>query len=203
MQCKVHGTGVYEDEEECDAQCKLLPPIQIVDVVNNDDEDDEHYCLFTDESDDCRFYFVYGYDPQGNPYIKAQQTKDCPPEPPVFWIVSGVVGAIVLIGLLFLVLWKLLTHIADRREYARFEKERMSAKWDAVSWQKYGILIPIYRHLYACYFFSGGESHLQASHINLQESNVLRKIKGFKKYSILLLTSSLGTRLTLLAAVGS
>jgi len=41
------------------------------------------------------------------------------------------VGAIVLIGLLFLVLWKLLTHIADRREYARFEKERMSAKWDA------------------------------------------------------------------------
>lgn len=46
-------------------------------------------------------------------------------EPPIFWIISGVVGAIVLVGLLFILLWKLLTHIHDRAEYARFEKERM------------------------------------------------------------------------------
>lgn len=146
MQCKVHGTGVLEYEEDCIRECKFLPPLEEVDVVSNE-ENDEHYCLFTDESDDCRFYFVYGYDTAGNPYIKAQKTKDCPPEPPVFWIVSGVVGAIVLIGLLFLVLWKLLTHIADRREYARFEKERMSAKWDAVS---FSIFFPIIQRLNAC-----------------------------------------------------
>jgi hypothetical protein len=47
--------------------------------------------------------------------------------------VLGVIGAIVLIGLALLLLWKLLTTIHDRREFARFEKERMMAKWDTVS----------------------------------------------------------------------
>jgi hypothetical protein len=47
--------------------------------------------------------------------------------------VLGVIGAIVLIGLALLLLWKLLTTIHDRREFAKFEKERMMAKWDTVS----------------------------------------------------------------------
>lgn len=45
----------------------------------------------------------------------------------------GVIGAIVLIGMALLLLWKLLTTINDRREFAKFEKERMIAKWDTVS----------------------------------------------------------------------
>lgn len=44
----------------------------------------------------------------------------------------GVIAAIVLIGMAMLLLWKLLTTIHDRREFARFEKERMMAKWDTV-----------------------------------------------------------------------
>lgn len=51
----------------------------------------------------------------------------------VIGIVLGVIGAIVLIGLALLLLWKLLTTIHDRREFAKFEKERMMAKWDTVS----------------------------------------------------------------------
>jgi hypothetical protein len=51
----------------------------------------------------------------------------------VVGIVLGVIGAIVLIGLALLLLWKLLTTIHDRREFAKFEKERMMAKWDTVS----------------------------------------------------------------------
>lgn len=47
-------------------------------------------------------------------------------------IVLGVIAAIVLIGLALLLLWKLLTTIHDRREFARFEKERMMAKWETV-----------------------------------------------------------------------
>jgi len=49
-------------------------------------------------------------------------------------IVLGVIGAIVLIGLALLLLWKLLTTIHDRREFAKFENERMMAKWDTVSY---------------------------------------------------------------------
>jgi integrin beta 1 len=59
-------------------------------------------------------------------------------------IVLGVIGAIVLIGLALLLLWKLLTTIHDRREFAKFENERMMAKWDTVSYDqflKYLILI--------------------------------------------------------------
>lgn len=44
----------------------------------------------------------------------------------------GVIGAIVLIGLALLLMWKLLTTIHDRREFAKFEKERMMAKWETV-----------------------------------------------------------------------
>jgi protocadherin alpha len=51
----------------------------------------------------------------------------------IIGIVLGVIGAIVLIGLALLLLWKLLTTIHDRREFAKFEKERMMAKWDTVS----------------------------------------------------------------------
>lgn len=45
----------------------------------------------------------------------------------------GLIGAIVLIGLALLLLWKLVTTIHDRREFAKFEKERSMAKWDTVS----------------------------------------------------------------------
>lgn len=47
-------------------------------------------------------------------------------------IILGVIAAIVLIGLALLLLWKMVTTIHDRREFARFEKERMMAKWDTV-----------------------------------------------------------------------
>lgn len=48
-------------------------------------------------------------------------------------IVLIVIAGIVLLGLLLLCLWKLLTMIYDRREYARFEKDRLNARWDTVS----------------------------------------------------------------------
>lgn len=46
---------------------------------------------------------------------------------------AGVVAGIVLIGLALLLIWKLLMIIHDRREFAKFEKEKMNAKWDTVS----------------------------------------------------------------------
>lgn len=64
--------------------------------------------------------------------MRAQETPECPPKVFLLGIVLGVIAAIVLIGLAMLLLWKLLTTIHDRREFARFEKERMMAKWDTV-----------------------------------------------------------------------
>ena len=47
-------------------------------------------------------------------------------------IVLGVIGAIVFIGLVLILIWKAFTVIHDKREFARFEKERGMAKWDTV-----------------------------------------------------------------------
>lgn len=64
--------------------------------------------------------------------VRAQENPECPPKVFLMGIVLFVIAAIVLIGLAMLLLWKLLTTIHDRREFARFEKERMMAKWDTV-----------------------------------------------------------------------
>ncbi len=60
---------------------------------------------------------------------------ECPAGPDIIPIVAGVVTGIVLIGLALLLIWKLLMIIHDRREFAKFEKEKMNAKWDTV-WKK-------------------------------------------------------------------
>ncbi|PKU33010.1 integrin beta-1 isoform x1 [Limosa lapponica baueri] len=61
--------------------------------------------------------------------VSVQSTK-CPSGPDIIPIVAGVVAGIVLIGLALLLIWKLLMIIHDRREFAKFEKEKMNAKWD-------------------------------------------------------------------------
>ena len=43
------------------------------------------------------------------------------------------IAAIVVVGMAVLMLWKLLTTIHDRREYAKWDSERKNAKWDTVS----------------------------------------------------------------------
>lgn len=52
---------------------------------------------------------------------------------PSIGVVLQMISTIVLIGLGFLITWKVITSMKDRREFARFEKERMMAKWDAVN----------------------------------------------------------------------
>jgi hypothetical protein len=58
-------------------------------------------------------------------------------------LVLGVIGGIVLIGLLLLLIWKTVTSIHDRREYAKFEKERAMSDWNRVS------IICVYKLQYA------------------------------------------------------
>lgn len=93
-------------------------------------EFDETLCTFYDE-EDCRFHFVYT--DKDEIKVRAQKERECPPKVFILGIILGVIAAIVLIGLAILLLWKLLTTISDRREFAKFEKERMMAKWDTVS----------------------------------------------------------------------
>ncbi|KAH8420291.1 hypothetical protein KR009_008821 [Drosophila setifemur] len=126
VQCQMYHTGVLKDVDDCARNCTAFTPVGVEKVVI-DEHKDEQICTFFDE-DDCRFEFKYSE--QGELIVHAQEEKECPPKIFMLGIVLGVIAAIVLVGLAILLLWKLLTTIHDRREFARFEKERMNAKWD-------------------------------------------------------------------------
>ena len=48
-------------------------------------------------------------------------------------IIIGLLGAIVLAGLIFLLFIRISTYLYDKREYARFVNERENAKWNTVT----------------------------------------------------------------------
>lgn len=58
----------------------------------------------------------------------------CPPGPPdATTLALGVSGAIFLVGLLLLLIWKLLTSCLDGMEYKKFATEINDPKWGFVS----------------------------------------------------------------------
>lgn len=118
-----------------------------IDVDQLEVKEGETHCIFIDD-DDCKFQFKYvmiedadydggvetasGAESNQRMLVYVQRTKDCPTPVNILAIVIGVIVGIVLVGLALLLIWKLLTTIHDRREFAKFEKERMMAKWDTV-----------------------------------------------------------------------
>ncbi|UXI23199.1 sodium-dependent multivitamin transporter-like [Sarcoptes scabiei] len=123
VQCLVFNTGPLA-EDQC-RNCTINPI-----TTNELDSKEGELCVVWDEND-CVFNFKYQYDEHEElVYIYAQETKDCPEPVNVLAIVIGVIVGIVLIGLAFLLIWKLLTTIKDRREVAKFNEERLNAKWE-------------------------------------------------------------------------
>ncbi|XP_050418203.1 integrin beta-1 isoform X1 [Patella vulgata] len=123
VQCVAFQSGP-KTEQECKRDCRN---IKVQAEVSK--SDGVQICQFKDD-DDCLFTFTYGFDQNDELQIKAQRTKLCPESVNVLAIVGGVVGGIVAVGLALLLIWKLLTIIHDRREFAKFENERQNAKWD-------------------------------------------------------------------------
>lgn len=64
---------------------------------------------------------------------KMLHEDKCPKTPPLFEIGIGVASAMVLIGVLLLLIWKVVTHIQDKKEFAQFEKSINDASWNMVS----------------------------------------------------------------------
>jgi len=127
VQCQIFETGPLTPEE-CALNCTRFNATKVDEAT--EDAEGERSCAFFDEND-CRFAFVYGYDENNEPVVKVQRTLECPPKLDILGIVLGVIGAIVAVGLALLLMWKVLTTIHDRREYARFSKESGMAKFDA------------------------------------------------------------------------
>ncbi|KAJ8278050.1 hypothetical protein GJAV_G00083280 [Gymnothorax javanicus] len=129
VQCRAFGTG--EKKDKCEKDCsyfnlikvkhrdQLPQPVQAFPLMHCKERD----------ADDCWFYYTYAVNNTENE-VHVVETLDCPSGPDIIPIIAGVVAGIVLIGLALLLIWKLLMIIRDRREFAKFEKEKMNAKWD-------------------------------------------------------------------------
>uniref|UniRef100_A0A8C2A8M4 Integrin beta n=1 Tax=Cyprinus carpio TaxID=7962 RepID=A0A8C2A8M4_CYPCA len=65
-------------------------------------------------------------------FVIADLCSECPKGPDFLVVAPLVIGAILLLGLAALLVWKLLITIHDRREFAKFEEEKARAKWEAV-----------------------------------------------------------------------
>uniref|UniRef100_A0A3B4ANA7 Integrin beta n=1 Tax=Periophthalmus magnuspinnatus TaxID=409849 RepID=A0A3B4ANA7_9GOBI len=130
VQCRAFETG--EKKETCERDCSYFSMIKVKDLSRLPQPTDQSfplaYCKERDHND-CWFYFTYSVD-NNTKEVYVVEKLECPPGPDIIPIVLGVVAGIVLIGLALLLIWKLLMIIHDRREFAKFEKEKMNAKWD-------------------------------------------------------------------------
>ncbi|KAL6266653.1 hypothetical protein P5V15_003493 [Pogonomyrmex californicus] len=135
VECMAYNTGPFAKNGKCDL---CMHEVDIVDVIEEDpmDEKTDARMCRTPGDAGCSFVFKYQYHRDGTGgdikifKIQAQKEKICPTPLNVFGVALGVVASTVIIGFLILLIWKILMMIHDKREYARFEKERALAKWD-------------------------------------------------------------------------
>uniref|UniRef100_A0A671QAH7 Integrin beta n=1 Tax=Sinocyclocheilus anshuiensis TaxID=1608454 RepID=A0A671QAH7_9TELE len=89
-------------------------------------------CSYKDE-DDCIQNFQYYEDASGKSFFYLIKEPECPKGPDVLVATLLVAGAILLLGLAALLVWKLLITIHDHHEFAKFEEEKARAKWEAAN----------------------------------------------------------------------
>lgn len=58
---------------------------------------------------------------------------DCPKPENIALIALGACLAVITIGIILAVVWKLFIYVHDQKEVAKFEAERAKAKWQSVS----------------------------------------------------------------------
>jgi integrin beta 1 len=115
----------------------------------------EKICQFRDETDFCTFFFSYFDHPQtGAVQVEVKKTKGivcyvfhllqivfieismlftvCPETVSALALILGIILGVLAVGVALLLIWKLLTLIHDRRQFARFNEEVLKAKWDTV-----------------------------------------------------------------------
>ncbi|XP_041830995.1 integrin beta-3a [Melanotaenia boesemani] len=126
VECQHFKRGQYTTDNSCNRICKT--DIRVVDELVFH-ESNAVNCSYKDEND-CIVHFQYYEDELGNSILFVVKEPECPEGPDILVVLLSVAGAILLLGLVGLLIWKLLVTIHDRKEYAKFEEEKAKAKWD-------------------------------------------------------------------------
>lgn len=125
VECQAFKSGKF-NVSECKENCTSFNTKIVHKIENNEDENIKTCTLIDDKG--CSFIFQYDVG-QKQLKVKAQKEKYCPEPVNVAAWVAGVISSILLGGLIMLIIWKCVTTIHDRREYAKFEKERQKLRW--------------------------------------------------------------------------
>ncbi|XP_076855858.1 integrin beta-3b isoform X2 [Brachyhypopomus gauderio] len=126
VECQHFKRGKFFEDGSCARICR--DEIQLVDDLVFHDKNAVN-CTYKDE-EDCVQRFQYYEDNSGKSVLYVVKEPDCPKGPDILVVLLSVAGAILVLGLVSLLIWKLLVTINDRREFAKFEEERAQAKWD-------------------------------------------------------------------------
>ncbi|XP_020035268.1 integrin beta-3 isoform X1 [Castor canadensis] len=129
VECKKFERGVLHEENTCNRYCR--DEIESVKELKDTGKDAVN-CTYKNE-DDCVVRFQYYEDASGKSILYVVEEPECPKGPDILVVLLSVMGAILLIGLATLLIWKLLITIHDRKEFAKFEEERARAKWDTAN----------------------------------------------------------------------
>ncbi|KAG8505085.1 Integrin beta-3 [Galemys pyrenaicus] len=138
VECKKFERGDLYEEKTCSRYCRdEIEPVKEL----RDTGKDAVNCTYKNE-DDCVVRFQYYEDSSGKSILYVVEEPECPKGPDILVVLLSVMGAILLIGLAALLIWKLLITIHDRKEFAKFEEERARAKWDTVRiWAAQGVFL--------------------------------------------------------------
>ncbi|XP_069004707.1 integrin beta-3a [Embiotoca jacksoni] len=129
VECQHFTRGQYTKDKSCNRICK--DEIQVVEKLVFHDRNAVN-CSYKDDYD-CVVHFQYYEDENGKSILFVVKEPDCPDGPDTLVVLLAVSGAILLLGLIGLLIWKLWVTIHDRREFSRFEEERAKAKWDTAN----------------------------------------------------------------------
>ncbi|XP_051243745.1 integrin beta-3a [Dicentrarchus labrax] len=129
VECQHFKRGQYTEDNSCSRICK--DEIKVVDELGFHAKNAVN-CSYKDVND-CVEHFQYYEDESGKSILFVVKEPECPEGADVLVVLLAVAGAILLLGLVGLLIWKLLVTIHDRREFAKFEEERAKAKWDTAN----------------------------------------------------------------------
>ena len=128
--CNFPVVPVAELESEFHVPFVRLSQLNTLDIISVE-ASHERTCWYQVE-DQCRVLFIYGFAQDGGKRVRVLNHFICPEPVPVLAISLGVLLALLLLGILAILLYRLYTYVQDRREYARFEEEKKKARWSAV-----------------------------------------------------------------------
>ncbi|KAI4464729.1 integrin beta subunit [Holotrichia oblita] len=105
--------------------------LRLVDKIDEANlKENEKICREIDASG-CTVVFKYTYEDDERLDIQVQEERLCPKPLDICMIVAIIIVSILLGGIIMLIIWKVLTHIHDNKEFAKFIKNTENSKWSA------------------------------------------------------------------------